>query len=584
VVRTKIPYVAAARPFQFPDHPEWGVTYWDWSLVPIMDEAGEVDFLVFSLKEVTEQVQAAEERRRLVEILENTPDFVGIADFYGNLQYLNRAGRTMVGVGLDEDVTNLKVLQMHPHWVGEMILAEGSPTARKKGVWQMESALLHRDGREIPVSQVILAHKESTGRVQFFSTIARDISDLMEAQENILRQASILNGINTIFREALTSETEEDLGRTCLAVAEDLTNSRFGFIDELNEQGTFDALAFSDPGWDMCRLAPVRDPAHLKNIPPAGLLATSVQEGRPLIANDPASHPGAGGLPEGHPPLTAYLGVPLRLGGQTIGLIGLGNKIGGYPAADQEAVETLAPSIVEALSHYRSKEALKKSERRLRHLADQLLTAQEDERKRLAAELHDELGHALLTLKLAFSAIAKNLSPKQKVVKQKIQVQLDFINEVIEEVRRLYHHLSPGDVEDLGLSRALETLIEDFALYRSHITWKVDLPDLNGLFSLPVQTIIYRIIQEALTNIGKHANPEHVTVFALREDSRVHFRIQDDGAGFDVALLESTSGVGLAAMEERLNMIGGSFTVSSKKEEGTEISFSIPTLPEDERS
>ena len=113
----------------------------------------------------------------------------------------------------------------------------------------------------------------------------------------------------------------------------------------------------------------------------------------------------------------------------------------------------------------------------------------------------------------------------------------------------------------------------------------MDLPDLSGLFSLPVQTIIYRIVQEALTNIGKHANPEHVTVFAVKEDSRVHFRIQDDGAGFDmVEVMESTSGLGLAAIEERLNMIGGSFVVWSKKEEGTRLSFSIPTLPEDERS
>jgi PAS domain S-box-containing protein len=93
------------------------------------------------------------------------------------------------------------------------------------------------------------------------------------------------------------------------------------------------------------------------------------------------------------------------------------------------------------------------SERKLRHLADQLLTAQENERKRLAAELHDELGHALLTLKLAFSCIARELLPGQESIKQEIEGQLAYINEVIGEVRRLYHDLSPGDVEDLGLTR-----------------------------------------------------------------------------------------------------------------------------------
>jgi PAS domain S-box-containing protein len=585
VVRSKIPYLAVARPFVYPDYPEWGTTYWDWSLAPILNEAGEVDFLVLSLKDVTEQVHAEEERRRLGEILENTTDFVGIADFYGNLQYLNRAGRALVGVGQDEDVRQLKVLELHPQWVGERILREGAPAARREGAWQAEIALLHRDGREIPISQVILAHQDATGRVQFFSTIARDISALKEAQESILRQANILDGINRIFREALTCETGEELGRTCLAVAEELTASRFGFIDELNHQGAFDALAFSDPGWDLCRLTPVTDLTHLKNIQPVGLLSKAIREGQTLIANDPASHPDAAGTPAGHPPLTAFMGAPLRLGGQTLGLIGLGNKAGGYTLTDQEALETLAPSIVEALTHHRSKEALKKSEKKLRYLADQLLTAQENERKRLAAELHDELGHALLTLKLAFSSIAKELLPEQESLKQEIQEQLAYINEVIGEVRHLYHDLSPGDVEDLGLTKALRTLIEDFAGHQPHITWKVDLPALHGLFSLPVQTIIYRLVQEALTNIGKHANPEHVTVFAVKERSRVNFVIQDDGAGFDMLeVLDSASGLGLAAMEERLNMVGGSFAIWSQKAEGARLSFSVPTLPEDERS
>jgi len=102
---------------------------------------------------------------------------------------------------------------------------------------------------------------------------------------------------------------------------------------------------------------------------------------------------------------------------------------------------------------------------------------------------------------------------------------------------------------------------------------------------VPVQTIIYRIVQEALTNIGKHANPEHVTVLAVKEDSRVHFRIQDDGVGFDmIKVLETTSGLGLAAIEERLNMIGGSFVVWSREKEGAKIFFSIPTVGEDIRS
>ena len=581
VVRTKTPYQAYARPFEFPDHPEWGVTYWDWTLVPILDQDGEVDFLVFSLRDVTKQMLSEQARSRLIEILEATPDFVGIADFYGRLQYLNRAGRALVGVGENEEISHLKVLEMHPERIGRLILQEGAPTAMREGVWRAESLLLHRDGHEIPVSQVILAHKDAGGRVGFFSTVARDISDIKAAQESILRHSAIVQGINRIFRETLTCETEADLGRTCLAVAEELTGSRCGFIAEVNPQGYLDIMALSDRSRNLCSRYPLKDSSPLRNIRPVGLLAQSVREAKAVVANDPASHPNAAGVPEGHPPLTAYLGVPLTLREKTIGLLGLGNKPGGYTPEDLRTAENLAPAIVEALMHRRAEGALKRSERKLRYLADQLLTAQENERKHLAAELHDELGHALLALKLSLSSIAKELLPQQEKIRKEIQELLVYVNEILAEVRRLYHDLSPGDVEDLGLTRALATLIENFADLQDHITWKVDLPNLDRLFSLPVQTIIYRIMQEALTNIGKHANPEHVTIAAVKEESRVHFIIQDDGQGFDVAQVLGTPGrgIGLAAMEERLSMVGGSFEIYSREQEGTRLSFTIPILP-----
>ena len=126
-------------------------------------------------------------------------------------------------------------------------------------------------------------------------------------------------------------------------------------------------------------------------------------------------------------------------------------------------MENLAPAMVEALMHRRAEEALKASESKLRYLADQLLTAQENERKRLASELHDELGHALLALKLHLSAVERKMLPEQEDLKKELRSQLDYINEVIQEVRRLYHDLSPGDVEDLGLTKALRALINDFA-------------------------------------------------------------------------------------------------------------------------
>ena len=257
-----------------------------------------------------------------------------------------------------------------------------------------------------------------------------------------------------------------------------------------------------------------------------------------------------------------------------------------YPFVDLDGSPLVLEMGIDITDRKKAEVALNASEIRLRYLADQLLMAQENERKRLAAELHDELGHALLTLKLHLSSIEKKMLPEQEDLKEEMRSQLDYINEVIQEVRRLYHDLSPGDVEDLGLTKALRNLIKDFAGYVPEITWQVDLVDLEGLFSSPVQTIIYRTMQEALTNIGKHGHPDAVTISTTKEPDQVHFVVQDNGKGFNVQDLGShgtVRGLGLVAMEERLNMIGGSLEIQSREQQGTRLSFTIPTLPEGEK-
>ncbi|MFW6127367.1 MAG: PAS domain S-box protein, partial [Thermodesulfobacteriota bacterium] len=539
---------------------------------PIPDESG-LPYMVGSIAiDVTDRQRAEEalaaERQRFFDLLENLPAFIYLQAQDYSLRFANRQFRQRFG---EPDGAACYTLMWSrdepcPECPTFSVFHTGKPLE-----WEWTAP----DSRIYQVYDYPFADVDGLPLVL---EMGIDITDRKQAETEAARQAALVAGINRVLREALTSETEEELGRTCLAVAEELTDSRFGFIDEVNEQGTFDALAFSDPGWEMCRISSVKDLTHLRNVQPAGLLARSIRDGRALMTNDPASHPDAAGIPAGHPPLTAFLGVPLTSGNQTIGLLGLGNKAGGYSDADRETAEILAPVIVEAIMHHRAAKDLKRSESKMRYLADQLLTAQENERKRLASELHDELGHALLALKLALGSIARELLPTQENLKEELQNQLDYIGEVIDEVRRLYHDLSPGNVEDLGLTKALRTLVEDFGDLLEDIDWEVDLADLDGYFSLPVQTIIYRLVQEALTNIGKHAEPEHVRVSAAPTDGRVHFVIQDDGVGFDVSeILHSAAGLGLVAMEERLNMVGGTFEVWSKPKEGTKISFSIPT-------
>jgi signal transduction histidine kinase len=229
-----------------------------------------------------------------------------------------------------------------------------------------------------------------------------------------------------------------------------------------------------------------------------------------------------------------------------------------------------------------TEEVLKESEKNLRYLASRLLSAQEDERKRISRELHDELGHSLLALKLQLESVAEQMHPRQVSLKNEVNRILQSINATIEEVRRLYLDLSPGDLEDLGLTTSIRSLIEDFAYLQKQIKWTIKMDDLDGLFPLPIQTAIYRIIQEALTNIGKHAKPQNVFFEIKREPQEVSFTIEDDGVGFERnQVFSEKKTLGLLAMEERVKILGGSFKLWSQENRGTRISFAIP-VPEGE--
>ena len=147
--------------------------------------------------------QAAEVQRHLTAILENTTDYVSTSRPDKQLLYLNRAGRRMVGVSEEEDITRLHVHNVHPEWATKIIENEGIPAAIREGVWRGETALLTRDGREIPVSQVIIAHKAEGGLLQYLSTIMRDITEHKRAEEARLESNATIRGLLDAAPESL---------------------------------------------------------------------------------------------------------------------------------------------------------------------------------------------------------------------------------------------------------------------------------------------------------------------------------------------------------------------------------------------
>lgn len=210
------------------------------------------------------------------------------------------------------------------------------------------------DGRETWVSSSKAPVCDSDGRVVGIFGVSRDITAQMLAEQEAARGRAVTAAVNHVLLDALTCHTEADIARSCLAVAEQLTDSAFGFIGELNPAGRFDTLALSDPGWEACGLPAEEACPLLRDMTVSGLWGAALRAGEAAIVNDPATAPGRAGLPDGHPPLESLLAVPLRRHGEVIGLLALANRAGGYRPADQHAVEALAVAFVEALDRQRA--------------------------------------------------------------------------------------------------------------------------------------------------------------------------------------------------------------------------------------
>jgi PAS domain S-box-containing protein len=225
-----------------------------------------------------------------------------------------------------------------------------------------------------------------------------------------------------------------------------------------------------------------------------------------------------------------------------------------------------------------AEEKLRVSEQNLRYLTSQLFTTQERERKRIAYELHDELGQSLMTLKLMAGSIEKGKSLKQ--IKDTCRQMRAYLNEAVENVRLLSRELSPRNLENFGLVIALNRLINDFAKLHHLEQLHAEIDEINDLFSMEAQLNLYRIIQECLTNIAKHAQATQLSLIVKRHEESVTFQVEDNGKGFGIGQVLSSEtskgGIGLASMDERARMLGGSLEIRSQEGQGTLISFTIP--------
>jgi signal transduction histidine kinase len=271
---------------------------------------------------------------------------------------------------------------------------------------------------------------------------------------------------------------------------------------------------------------------------------------------------------------TAVWGVPLKYDNKTIGVIVIGfNKPYEWLPTERELLRAIADRSALAIHRARITQALRERETRIAELSAHLLRVQEDERKRISRELHDETGQGLMVIRLYLGMLARAL--KSKAAKGKVEETIEVVDRTVEGIRRIIGHLSPLSLQELGLFAAVRKEARDLELNRG-IKTRVAIDDEVGRLGAETETAIYRIVQEALHNIAKHAHAQNATITMTREGANIRLAVEDDGVGIFPKSNFRGNSFGLAGIKERVGMLGGEVRVSSMKGKGTRVELTVP--------
>jgi len=220
---------------------------------------------------------------------------------------------------------------------------------------------------------------------------------------------------------------------------------------------------------------------------------------------------------------------------------------------------------------------LQESSEQLRELSRHLQNVREKERMKIAREIHDELGQQLTGLKMDIAWLMRKTVQDDPVIKAKFDDTLSVIDATVRSIRRIATELRPSIIDDLGLNAAIEWQIAEF---RERLDIEVEyenkFDDKNTASDISIG--LFRILQESLTNIAKHAGAKKMKIKIEQLDDTIHLFVQDDGIGFDTKQKQTDPTFGLLGIKERAGMMQGQYNITSKPSVGTTIEIKIPLV------
>jgi signal transduction histidine kinase len=275
-----------------------------------------------------------------------------------------------------------------------------------------------------------------------------------------------------------------------------------------------------------------------------------------------------------------FVCVPLKSKDRTLGIMNVAYSIEHYfTENDFKLLDSIGFHVGLAIENSVLYEEAKQKEQLRGQLLSSVITAQEEERKRISRELHDEYGQTLTGVIMSMESLEDVISPGESRLKEKLGNAKSLVIRALEDIRRLTLDLRPSALDDLGLITAIRAYAQRH-LESAGIEAKFESKGLSQRLAPAVETALFRIIQEAINNIVKHAEARNVRIQLSANGGKITVIVEDDGRGFDVdAVLKSrvgTQSLGLLGIQERTVLLGGTFTIKSEVGQGTQLKVEVP--------
>jgi PAS domain S-box-containing protein len=438
---------------------------------------------------------------------------------------------------------------------------------------QFESVGVGKDGQRHNVSLNISSVQGRDGAVTGVITIVRDITRRLRGTETRVRQNRELLTYHRLSQIVLSSQSLQDSYRAIadeIRAATGFPIAAIAIIDDIRQTVVFHGL----------KGRRTRSDHPVLELPVSKTLSGHIiQTGKPLITMHVQDHPEYRSKMMRRTRAQTFVGYPMRVGQKVVGCLNLAHTENVEISNDTEQwIEGLANYVAVLTERKRDEEELRTSREQLRELSRQTQSAIEEERRRIAREIHDQLGQELSLLQLEMGLIQDGLPKAEQDLRDKAKSMTSLIDNAIRSVQKISTELRPTVLDNLGLGAAVDWAAREFQKRtKTRCRVSIEPPDLK--VEQERSTALFRILQETFTNILRHARASKVEVRLEKLQDAVVLNVRDNGIGIPLYCITDAKSVGLTGMRERVHPWGGSVAISGKPGKGTKVIATIPLNP-----